>query len=83
MRLDLSGEVMNVDDRLLDTGLRQSIERMVEHRLAADLNQRLRQRIGNRAHALPEAGRQHDRPADRRRSGCGHANLLKQANSLP
>ena len=43
LRLDLSGEMVDIDDRLLDAGLSQPVERMVEHRLAADPHERLGQ----------------------------------------
>ena len=42
VRLDLIGEVMDVDDRGLDAGLGQPVEDVVDQRSAADPHQRLR-----------------------------------------
>ena len=43
MALDLVGEVMHVDDRALDARLGEAIEHVVDQRLAADRDQRLRE----------------------------------------
>ena len=59
MPLDLLGEVMHVDHRALDAGLGQPVEHMIDQRLAGDLDQRLRHRVGERPHARAEAGGQH------------------------
>ena len=53
MRLDLVGEPMHVDDRPLDAVLGQAVEGMIDERPAADLDQRLRQRLGDRPHPHP------------------------------
>ena len=71
----MAGKVMDVDHGVLDTRIGQPVEHMVQHGSPADPHQRLRQRVGDRAHALAEPGRKHHGPADRRRSGFGHANL--------
>ena len=42
MALDLLGEVMHVDHRALDARFRQPVEHVIDQRLAADLDQRLR-----------------------------------------
>ena len=59
MALDLVGQVMHVDDRALDAGVGQPVEHVVDQRLAADLDQRLRNLAVERAHARAEPGRQH------------------------
>ena len=40
--LDLLGEVMHIDHRALDAGVRQPVEHVIDQRLAGDLHQRLR-----------------------------------------
>src|SRR6202165_3876180 len=55
----LIGEMMDVDDPELDFGGRQSIERMIDQGLAADLDQRLGHALGERPHADAETGGQH------------------------
>ena len=59
MRFDPVGEPVDVDDRRLDAVLGQPIETMVDQRPSADLDQRLRQRLGDRAHALAETRSEH------------------------
>ena len=59
MPFDLVGEVMHVDHGALDAGLGQPVEHVVDQRLAGDLHQRLRHRVGDRPHALAEAGGEH------------------------
>ena len=59
MRLDLIGEPVHVDDRPLDAVLGQAVEAMIDQGPAADLDQRLRQRLGDRPHARAETGGEH------------------------
>ena len=61
----LIGEVMNVDHRLLDAGGRDAIEHVVDERPPADAHERLRDRVGDRPHALPDAGGEHHRGTGR------------------
>ena len=51
MRFDLIGQMMHVDDRRADSGLRKTVEQMVDHRFAADFDERLRDRLRQRPHA--------------------------------
>ena len=55
----LVGEVMHVDDGFFDAGVGETIEHMVNERFARDPHQRLRHRVGQRAHACAESGGQH------------------------
>ena len=55
------GEMMHVHHGALDAGIGQTIERVIDQRLAADLHQRLRDLAVVRPHARAEAGGQHDR----------------------
>ncbi len=50
MGFDLIGQMMHVHDRRADPGKRKPIEKMVDHRLAADLDERLRDRLRQRPH---------------------------------
>ena len=61
MRLDLIREVIGVDDDLPDADLKQLVERVIEHRYAADLEQRLWRRKGKRPHAFAAPGGQNHR----------------------
>ncbi len=55
------GEMMHIDDGALDAGVGQTVERVIDQRLAADLDERLRDVAVIRPHARAQAGRQHDR----------------------
>ncbi len=80
--LDERREMMRVDDHLLDALRLEAVDGPVEHRSPADLDQRLRQTLGNRSHAQAEAGRQHhrlSRPSVRR---CG-ADAQSRTPRLP
>ncbi len=57
--LDLVGQVMDIDHGLLDPGGRQPVEHVVDQRLVADLDQRLRNRAVERPHARAKPGREH------------------------
>jgi len=59
MLLDLVGKVVHVDHRALDPGLRQTIEHVIDQRLAGDLHQRLGDLAIEGTHAGAEAGGQH------------------------
>jgi len=54
-----SGQVMHIDDGFADAGGSELVEHMVEQRLAGHAHQRLRHRVGQGAHAQPEAGGEH------------------------
>ena len=56
MRFERVGEIMDVDDDLLDARHAQLLEHMVEQRLAVDLDQRLGLGRGQRTHALAQPG---------------------------
>ena len=45
MRLDLVGEIMDVDDRLFEAGLGEPVEHMVDQGFAADGDERLGDRV--------------------------------------
>ena len=60
------GEVMDVDDDLLDPRGAEAVEDMVDQRLARDFDQRLGAGCGQRAHALAQP-RRHDHRGARRR----------------
>ena len=59
MLFDLVRHVVHVDDGGLDAGVGEPVEHVVDQRLAGDLDQRLRQRVGERAHARPRPGGKH------------------------
>ena len=59
MILDLVRHVVHVDDGGFDARVGKAIEHVIDQRLAGDLDQRLRQRVGQRAHARPEPGGEH------------------------
>ncbi len=61
MRLDLIGEVMDIDDRLGHASFGEAVKHAVEERSPPEAYQRLGQRVGQRAHALAETGREHER----------------------
>jgi hypothetical protein len=67
MPFDLVGEVMHIDHRAFDAGVRQPVKHMVEQGFARDPHQRLRHCVGERAHAVAEAGGQNHGIARRRR----------------
>ena len=69
MAFDLVGEIVDVDDGGLDPGRGQPVEHVVEQRLAADGDERLRHALGERAHADAVAGRQDHGGARDSRSG--------------
>jgi hypothetical protein len=81
MPLDLIGEVMDVDDRARDLLLGQAIERVIDQRLAADLDEGLGDLAVESAHARAEARREHHGAlrcgGDRRR--FGHECVLPRA----
>ena len=54
--LHLVGEVMNIDDRALNSGPCEPVQHMVDERLARDLHQRFRNCIRERTHARAEPG---------------------------
>ena len=74
----LFGEVMHVDDGFFDARLREPIEHMVDERFAGDLHQRLRHRVGQRAHPRAESGGQHHGAARRDFSGGAHLDLQRR-----
>ena len=74
MRLDLVGVPVDVDDRPLDAVLGQPIEAMIDERPAADLDQGLRQRIGDRPHARSQTRGEHHGGLGR---GRGHRRSLR------
>ena len=51
MSLQLFGEVMHVDDRLLDPSVSEPIEHVIDERLAGNLDERFGRRIGQGPHA--------------------------------
>ena len=53
---DLVGQVMHVDHCLGDAGAAELVEHVVEQWLAGNPNQRLRQGVGEGAHAQAETG---------------------------
>ena len=55
--LDLIGEMMDVDDGALDTGLGETVQRMIEKRPSCELNERLGNAVGERAHARAKSRR--------------------------
>ena len=55
------GEMMHIDHGALDTGIGQAVERIIDQRFAADLDERLWDVAVIRPHARAQAGRQHDR----------------------
>ena len=59
MTLDLVGQVMDIDHRALDADGREPVEHVVDQRLVADLDQRLRDRAVERPHPRAKAGRKH------------------------
>ena len=59
MLLQLSGEIMHVDNRALDPDLGEAIEHMIDHRAPADLHERLGHRVGDRPHAFAETCGKH------------------------
>ena len=61
MPLQRVSEIMDVDDNAFDAGFSQAVERVIDQRLAVDLNQRLGDVADVGAHARSESGRQHDR----------------------
>ena len=63
--MHLVGEVVHVDHRALDAGFGQTVEHVVDQRLAADFDQRLGPPVGERAHARAEAGGKHHGAAGR------------------
>ena len=56
---DLVGEPMDVDDGARDARGGEAVEAMVDERLARDFDQRFRQSLGDRAHAVAAAGGEH------------------------
>jgi len=68
MRLDLVGEIMNIDDDGFDSGLDELVEIMVEQGLSARADQRFRTVIRQRAHPRAETRRQQHRVGDPHRS---------------
>ncbi len=61
MRLDLARQIMHIDDRCFDPGHGETIEHMVDQRLASDRKQWLRHAIGQRPHPRPQSrGEDHD-----------------------
>ena len=59
MRLDLIGVPVDVDDCAFDAVLGQPIEAMIDQGPAADLDQRLRQHVRDRAHARAQTRSEH------------------------
>ena len=62
MRFDLISQMMHVDDRRADSGERKTIEKMIDHRLAADLDERLGDRLRQRPHPHAAPRRKNHRP---------------------
>jgi len=63
----LLGVVVHIDDNSFGTGFHKSVEHIIDHWLAGDLYEWLRDRIGDRAHPSTEPGGQHHRVFDRHR----------------
>jgi len=76
--LDLIGEMMDVDDGALDTGLGEAVQRMIEKRPSCKLDERLRNAVRQRTHARTKSRREHHRGVDRAFIRCFHirSNLL-------
>ena len=76
--LDLVGEMMDVDDGALDTGLGETVQRMIEKRPSCELNERLRNAVRQRTHARTKSRCEHHRGVDRAviRSFHFRSNLL-------
>jgi hypothetical protein len=62
--LDARAEVMEIDHHLFDAAGAQHGEHVREQRPAADLHERLRQRVGERCETPAVPGCQHHRPPD-------------------
>jgi hypothetical protein len=78
MALDLVGEVVDIDHRVLDPFGSEAIEHVVDQWLAADHDQRLGKPAAERTHARAETRCEHH-GAFRRRDDCGrlgHRRLL-------
>src|SRR5690606_32805471 len=58
---DLPAKVVNVDDGYPDADFGQRVQPPIETLLAGTEYQRLRRRVGQRAHALAKPGREHHR----------------------
>ena len=54
--LHLVGEIMDIDDRALNSGPCEPVQHMVDERLARDLHQRFRNCVRERTHARAEPG---------------------------
>ena len=79
MRLDLVGEIMDIDDRRLNVGACQGVQRVIDQCLAANPHQRLGYALGDRPHPLAKAGgKQHRMPRNpgRRIGGFGPVDLV-------
>ena len=78
---DRRAQPREVDDHLGDAGARQRDEVPLDERPAADLEQGLRQPVGEGPHALPAAGGEDHRPhrAGHRRSTAARARRLAAA----
>ena len=72
-RSRMIGEMMHVDHDAFDAGIGQAVEQIVDQRLAADFDQRLRDMSVIGPHARAQAGRQDDRAV--RRHGVPRASL--------
>src|SRR5262245_60299074 len=73
MPLQLFGKVMHVDDRALDADVSEPIEYVINKRLAGNLDQRFRRRIGQGPHARAQPGSQnHGATRNDAGRGCAH-----------
>ena len=72
---ELFGEVMHVDDGFFDADVGETIEHMVNEWFARDPHERLRHRVGQRAHARAESGGQHHGATRHVFSGGAHLDL--------
>ena len=71
MRFDGIGEIMDVDDRLLDPGIAEPIEDVIEQGAARNLYERLGRGRRQRPHPLAEPGGHYHRGFDPWRIGLG------------
>ena len=70
MRLQLIGEIVDIDDEAPRAAFRQTIEHMVDQRFTTDLDQRFRPVVGQGTHPGAETCGQ-----DESGGGCGHAEI--------
>jgi hypothetical protein len=80
MGLDRVGEIMDIDDGLAHPGGPKPFQRMIEKRLAGDLDERLGPRRGKRTHSLAQP-RRHDHRYLRHRAARARAQRQRLAIS--